>query len=526
MEDSVNLRLAVAVNSAPCGLLMLDAAGSIILANREVERLFGYERDELLGSAVEVLVPQRHRHQHPGLRAGFVGAPSARAMGAGRDLFGRRKDGSEVPVEIGLTPVETPEGLFIISSIVDISARQTADRERRGLEEQLRQAQKIEALGRLAGGVAHDFNNVLATILGIIELAEAEGSLRPADLAELRKAAERGRALIGQILRFGRRGAVERIAVDPAVAVEEVLRMLRATLPRQVEIKAEIEEAVPAIDADPTAVSQVLVNLATNAAHAMPNGGLLCVKVAPSYVRDHVARANPGLREGEYVAIEVADSGCGMDPETLDRAFEPFFSTKAEGQGSGLGLAIVHAVMRDHEGNVRIDSEPGRGTTVTCLFPASVGALRAEVDTRTVAPLPGDGERVLLIDDEPSLVEITRRGLLRLGFQVTALTDPRLAIERLEADPTAYDVVVTDRSMPHVTGLDVAARVRQIAPRLPLILMTGWAGDLDQGALDRWGITATVAKPVPLPDLAQLLREVMDRPPDPPDSPGLHSPAS
>jgi CheY-like chemotaxis protein len=252
----------------------------------------------------------------------------------------------------------------------------------------------------------------------------------------------------------------------------------------------------------------------------------LYVKVAPSYVRDHVARANPGLREGEYVAIEVADSGCGMDPETLERAFEPFFSTKAEGQGSGLGLAIVHAVMRDHEGNVRIDSEPGRGTTVTCLFPASAAALGAELAARPELPLGGSSGRILLIDDEPSLIEITRRGLLRLGFEVTALTDPRLAIERLEADPTGYDIVITDRSMPYLTGLDVAAHVHRIAPRLPLILMTGWAGDLDQGALDRWGITATVAKPVPLADLAQLVRDVMGRAKGLPGSSELQPPAS
>ncbi|HVX89391.1 MAG TPA: PAS domain S-box protein, partial [Gemmatimonadales bacterium] len=342
-------RFRAAVESSPSGMVMVDAAGRIVLVNREVERLFGYSREELLGRSVDTLVPMRSRGAHPEFRAGFYASPDARAMGAGRELFGLRKDGTEVPVEIGLNPIETEEGLFVLSSIVDISSRVAARQERARLEEQLRQSQKMEAMGTLAGGIAHDFNNILGGILGYAELALA-ATADPAvrnDLGEVIGAAARGRELVAAILRFSRRQEATRTPVDLGQVVAESLRLLRPTLPATIAVDQQAAPGPLRALADATAVQQIVMNLATNAAHAMPSGGRIQIELEPFYARDSFVRSHPEMHEGPYVVLRVRDDGRGMPPEILSRAMEPFFTTKPPGTGSGLGLAMVHGLMRE-----------------------------------------------------------------------------------------------------------------------------------------------------------------------------------
>jgi PAS domain S-box-containing protein len=510
-ERNVELRLRAAVESSPSGLLMIDANGTIVLVNREVERLFGYAREELLGHHVELLVPERFREHHPGFRAGFGRAPSIRAMGAGRNLFGRRKDGTEVPVEIGLTPVATAEGLFVISSIVDITARRAAETEQQRLEEQLRQSQKLEALGRLAGGIAHDFNNILGAIVGYAELVgssdiSAEAS---ADVQQLLKAAARGKELVDRILRFSRRQDVVPRAVDLAQVVGEVTRLLRATLPASIEIVVASEERVPRVMADTTSVHQVLMNLATNASHAMEQGGRLDIELRPFFVRDSFARANPGLREGMHLLLAVRDTGHGMDEETLARAFEPFFTTKDPGSGSGLGLAQVHGILRDHGGTVWIESTAGAGTTVSCLFPAIDGA-EVEPAAQASAVSSGRGERILYVDDEAALAEVGRRRLSTLGYDVVTSSDPLEALERFAAAPSAFDAVVTDYSMPRMNGIELASRLTAIRPEVPILLVTGYMDDFPHEVVAAAGVRRVLAKPVTLAGLGDALSSLLD----------------
>jgi PAS domain S-box-containing protein len=333
---TTDLRLRAAVESCPSGILMADAEGQIVLVNREIERLFAYVREELLGKPVELLVPERFHAGHLRDRREFTASPKARAMGPGRELFGRRKDGSEVLIGVGLSPVFTDEGMFVMASVVDLSARVAAEQARRELEEQLRQSQKLEAVGTLASGIAHDFRNILNGIIGYAELMAKPlaGTPQGADLAHLRSYAERGRQLVDRILTFSRRADQVRQPVRLAQQVEEVLGLLRPTIPSAVDIRVQLDPNAPPVLADPTAVHQVLMNLCTNAAQAMPSGGQLTISVEPLYVRDSMARANPDLHEGPYALLTVRDTGCGIDPGVINCVFDLFFTTKPIGAGS------------------------------------------------------------------------------------------------------------------------------------------------------------------------------------------------
>jgi PAS domain S-box-containing protein len=494
---------------------MVDDAGNIVLVNTEVERLFGYPREELLGRPVETLVPERFRSRHPVDRVGFFRDPTVRAMGAGRELFGLRKDGTEFPVEIGLTPVATAEGLFVISSIVDISARRRAEDQQRRLEEQLRQAQKLEAMGTLAGGVAHDFNNILGSIIGFAELARESAvgagvSDAVADMDEVLRSAMRGRELVQRILRFSRRQETERKPIDLSQVIRETVGLLRATLPASIELRLRVPPSVPRAMADASSVQQVLMNLATNSSHAMPDGGTLEIGLEPFYVRDSMARAHPALREGPHVLVTVRDNGAGMDPTVQSRAFEPFFTTKPPGSGSGLGLAMVHGIMRDHHGDVALSSTPGQGTSVLCYFPAAeLESPEAELSAGDVPR--GRGEHVLYVDDEPTLTETGRRRLVALGYTVTAATDPIRALEMVRGVPARFDLVITDYSMPRMNGVELARMLHAARPDLPIVVLTGFLEDFPSDELRLAGVSRLVKKPVTGADLGRLVHELIHR---------------
>jgi hypothetical protein len=503
-------RFRLAVESSPNGMVMVDPAGKMVLVNREVERMFGYERQELLGQSIEMLVPERFRQRHPTYRSTFFRAPDRRSMGVGRDLFGLKKDGTELPVEIGLNPIETEDGLFVLSSIVDISARQHAEEERRRLEEQLRHAQKLEAVGTLAGGIAHDFNNILGAVFGFAELLEKEvgDEQSKADVRELITAAERGRHLVRQILAFSRRQAIVRRPVALGETVVEAANLLRPMLPAGIDLRVRIPPDAPRVLADVTGIHQVLMNLATNALQAMPGGGVLEISLEPFYVRDSVARARPGLREGNYALLRVKDSGVGMDQGVQARAFEPFYTTKQAGAGTGLGLSIVRGIILDHEGTVELDSELGRGTTVTCLFPT----LDAGDDVAHVTPTPvpsGSGERILFVDDERSLVRIAERTLQDLGYRPTIETDSSRALETFLQAPDAFDLLITDFSMPGRSGVELARAVHAVRPGLPVLLATGFIEDIPAEDLDAAGVDATIRKPMTKRELGLAIREVL-----------------
>lgn len=508
---TLEARLRATVESSPSGLLMVDGEGRIVLVNSEIERLFGYAREELLGESVEALVPERFRARHREDRRRFFAAPLSRAMGAGRDLYGLRKDGSEIPVEIGLNPIDTDEELFVVASVVDISARKAEEDERRRLETLLRQAQKMEAVGTLAGGIAHDFNNILGAIVGYVELLREEVTTPQgrADLAELFSSAQRGRELIDRILTFSRRERVGREPLALGDVVHEATKLLRATLPATIEIEMDIHPDTFRVLANATAVHQVLMNLSTNAAHAMPSGGRLEIAVEPTYLRDSESRAHPDLHEGPYVILSVRDTGHGMEPHVREHVFEPFFTTKPPGIGTGLGLSMIDGIMKEHGGAVRLSSEPGQGTMVRCFFPGITAEDAETTGAESSAPR-GAGQRVLFVDDEESLVRLGVRRLQAIGYSVAAFTSTTEALERFRAEPSAFDLVVTDYSMPGMSGLEFARTIMRVRVGIPVVLLTGFIEDLPREVLDEAGVCRLLRKPVTLDQLAEAVHDVLE----------------
>lgn len=503
-------RFRAAVESSPAGMVMVDRTGRIVLVNREVERLFGYDREELIGESIERLVPERFRASHPGYREGFFQAPDRRAMGAGRNLYGLRKDGAEVPVEIGLNPIETEEGTFVLSSIVDISARQREEAARKELEAQLRQAQKLEAVGTLAAGIAHDFNNVLGGILGYAELLDdrVQGTQGRSDLDELKSFVRRGKTLVNRIQAFSRRQDVARIPVSVEAVVDEVAGLLRSSVGPGIEIRTRAAPGMPRVLGDPSAMHQVLMNLGMNAAHATERGGVLSMEVDPLYLTDSAARRHPELREGPYVSLVVRDTGVGIPPEVRDRVFEPFFTTKAPGRGTGLGLAIVHRIVLEHHGAVEFETEVGRGTTVRVLLPA-VATEEIESEPETEVPR-GSGEHILYVEDEPALAEVGRRRLERLGYVVTVADDGEDALERFRAAPETVDMVVTDYLMPRLNGLELARAVGRMRPELPVVLLTGYVEHLPEAEVVDAGVRGSVSKPVTIDELGRQIHALLN----------------
>jgi PAS domain S-box-containing protein len=505
-------RFRAAVESSPAGMVMVDSGGRIVLVNREVERMFGWDRDELLGQPMEILVPERFRSHHPGYRAGFFRSPDARAMGRGRDLFGLRKDGSELPVEIGLNPIETEEGTFVLASVVDISLRKQEERERRELERQLRQLQKMEAVGTLAGGIAHDFNNILGAIMGFGELlrgAVAEDQGRR-DLEELLAFTRRGKELVQRIQAFGKRKDGTHVPLNLEGHLGEVASLVRSSFPPNLTIECRVQPDASRIMGDPTALHQVFMNLAVNAAQAMPGGGRLEMESEPLYVTDSRARAHPYLQEGHYVLVSVRDTGVGIDPEVQGRVLEPFFTTKAPGHGSGLGLAIVHGIVREHGGALEIESAPGEGTTVRVILP-SVDLNGLEESMAAANDLPrGQGVRILYVDDEPGLGEVGRRRLEELGYQVVLAADGAEALRLFQEEPEGFDLVVSDYLMPGMNGLELARWITGIRPGVPVVMLTGYIDDLPQEEILAAGVTTLLGKPATARELVTAIARALE----------------
>lgn len=501
-------RFRTAVESSPNGMVMVDADGRIVLVNREVENLFGYQREELLGRSIDLLVPQRFRTEHPEFRKTFFANPGARAMGEGRDLFGVRKDGKEVPVEIGLNPIETEDGLFVLSSIVDISARVAAEEEKRRLKEQLVQSQKMESLGTLAGGVAHDFNNVLGGILSYAELLqETVDERHQGELEELIGFAHRGKEVVDRILAFSRRQEPARrpVALDRIIA--EATRLLHSSLPPNIEVRVDIQAGLPMVYADPGGIHQMLLNLGMNAAHAMPGGGVLEFGAEKAYVIDSVARRHPQLNEGEHALLRVRDTGEGMSEEVQQRVFEPFFTTKKAGQGSGLGMAIVHRIVEENQGGLELQSAVGQGTTFECYLPI---VEVEEEEPRSCGNIGlGKGQRVLLVDDDPLLAKVGLRRLDRLGYTPTVVSDSRKALELFSSDPSFFAAVVTDYLMPGMNGIELGTEISSLRPGMPILMLTGYIEDFDPDTVRNAGITRLLQKPLSLRALDMALADIL-----------------
>jgi len=385
--------------------------------------------------------------------------------------------------------------------------------ERRMLERHLRQSQKMEAIGTLASGIAHDFNNILGAVIGYAEIALLHspiGSKSRKSIEMVLSAGGRARDLVNQILAFSRQSEEERKPVQIDHILQEVLRFMRASLPATIEIRKEIASDVESIMADPIQIQQVLMNLCTNALHAMEGmGGTLDVELASVTLTPEDAQMLPDLKPGPHVRITVKDTGHGMSEATLAKIFDPYFTTKAKGVGTGLGLTVVHGIVKKHGGAIRVQSELGKGSTFHLYFPAV--PKEAASEARPIGQMPTGHERILLIDDEEVLVDIGKEMLEYLGYSVETRTSSVDALSLFGADPFRFDLVITDMTMPNMTGEKLAVELRKIRADIPIVICTGYSERLLEERVRTVGISALVMKPILMAQLASAIREALDR---------------
>ena len=425
----------------------------------------------------------------------------------------RRADGTDFPATVLLSRIESGGARLLQATVRDNTERKRAEEKQRKLEAQLQQAQKMEAIGTLAGGIAHDFNNILGIIMGHAEIAElklAKDSPVKRYIDEVVKAAYRAKDLVKQILTFSRRGEQERKPIQIIPIIKESLKFLRASLPMTIEIRPEIELS-PGDDlilGDPTQVQQILMNLSMNAAHAMrERGGALRVALSPVHFSSSDVGKPLELSPGNYLKLTVEDSGHGMDQTTIDHIFEPFFTTKGPGQGTGLGLAVVYGIVTSHGGAITVSSRMGKGTAFQVYLTKLETGERAK--TEVVAELPKGSERILLVDDEEPLANAVKQLLEYLGYKVTATTGSAEALLAFRRQPEDFDLVITDYTMPNMTGAELAELIVRIRSDIPIILCTGFSERINEEGVRKAGICALMIKPGSLRDFALLVRKVL-----------------
>lgn len=533
------------LDSAPDGVVIIDGDGLVRLVNRQAEALFGYHRKELIGQPVEVLVPDRAAERHPEHRRRYFGNPTTRPMGpmgAGLELAAKRKDGTEFPVDISLSLLETDEGILVSAAVRDITDRRKSEQERAGLEMELHQAQReeeraapqarlhqaqrLESIGQLAGGVAHDFNNLLAAIMnyaGLVSdsirkqmafrgLSDDEAFVTLAqDAEEIKRVAKRAADLTQQLLVVSRRGVVKPETLDLNAVIGDMEKLLRRTIGESIDLRMVLAPGLPRTWIDRGQIEQVLMNLVVNARDAMPVGGRLEIRTAEFQADEGYTRLHR-ITPGGYVRLAVSDTGSGMSPEVAARAFEPFFTTKPKGKGSGLGLATVHGIVTQAGGDVLIYSQAELGTTVRVNFPVSdepVAGPREPVDEGS---LSSKGETVLLVEDEEMVREPTRRMLVGRGYTVLAAADADEALHVARDFEGEIDLLLTDVVMPRRSGKELSSDLAQLSPITKVLFMSGYTQDVivHQGVVDE-GVNL-IEKPFAAESLLRKIRDVLDAP--------------
>jgi PAS domain S-box-containing protein len=638
---SAEARFRGVLESAPDAIVIASAAGGISLVNRRAEEMFGYDRSGLLDQPIEILVPESFREKHVAQREGYVAYPQRRPMGVGVDLFGRRRDGSEFPVEIALSAVDTEEGRFVIAAVRDITERKETEKAllesetllrtiietepecvklvdcrgtvlrmnqaglamleadapeqvfgrciyefvapeyrrafmecaegvfrgesrtlefeavglkgtRRWLEmhavplrdhggetvvllgvtrdvtehrraegalrkkeEQLRQSQKIEAIGQLTGGIAHDFNNLLTVINGYstmtLQSLKADDPLRP-NLAQIKEAGERAASLTQQLLAFSRNQVLEPKVLDLNAVVTNIDRMLRRVIGEDVDLALALKPGLGRVKVDPGQIEQVIMNLAVNARDAMPKGGRLTIETADVELDQDYVRGHVGAGMGAHVMLAVSDTGAGMDAETQARIFEPFFTTKEKGKGTGLGLATVYGVVKQSGGSIWVYSEPGRGTTFKIYLPRVDGPAEGTKPGPDSLSTPRGSETILLVEDEAGVRELVRRILVAYGYTVLTASRGDEALQVCGCHEGSVHLLMTDVVMPGMSGRALADRLTALYPNVKVLYMSGYTdatiarnGELEDGAM-------FLQKPFTPGALARKVREVLDAP--------------
>jgi len=495
------------------GIFLSTPDGHYLDVNPALARMYGYASPgELMRSVGNI---RKDIYVDPTVRDQFKALIERDGRVAGLEYQIRRKDGKVIWICEHARVVKDQAGrvLRYEGTVQDITRRKEAEAARTRLEEQLRQSQKMEALGTMAGGIAHDFNNILGAIHGFTEMSldhvASDSPARPF-LDEVLTAAQRARELVRQILAFSRQSELQRQQVQFGRLVKEALRLVHAGLPASIRVKARLGAGEDWVLADPTQLHQLVVNLCTNAGHAMrEQGGDLQLTLQAVRFGGDIAPP-PGLRPGDYLHLEVRDTGHGMPPEVLGRIFEPFFTTKRPGEGTGLGLSVVHGIVKNHGGAITVESEPGKGSRFHVYLPAGERP-QAGSEKEGPAAIKGKG-RILLVDDEEPQLRVLQNRLRRLGYRVISRSDSREALRTFRADPAAFDLVVTDEAMPNSTGTQLCRELHRLRPDLPTLLITGLPEPPERNALRQAGIKEILAKPVDETALSWAVHRALHEP--------------
>ncbi len=503
--EEERVRLATAIEQSAEAIFITDTNWIIHYVNPAFEQMTGYKRSEIIGRHTRFLKSDKHDESFYRLLRNTLMRGD---VWSGR-IINKKNDGTLYEAEVTSSPVRDKQGNIL--SYVSIH-RDITNEVR--LEKELRQAQKMEAIGRLAGGIAHDFNNILAAIMGFTEMAYSkipDGSPARRNLEQVLKASSRAADLVGRILTFSRKTEVERKPVSLAPIIAEALRLLRSSLPTTVNISQDIDVSTEGgiVLADSTQIHQVLMNLCTNAAHAMrEKGGTLSVKISEVQVDEYLVSRYPDLKPGPFVKLTIGDTGCGMDAQLIERIFDPYFTTKAAGEGSGMGLAVVQGIVKSHGGAISVYSEPGRGSSFNLFFPTIKGKVQQEAVTSL--ELPTGRERILFVDDERGLADLGEEMLQSLGYVVTAKTNSTEALELFNSQPDAFDLVITDMTMPGLTGKELASKLMETRCDIPVILCTGFSELINEKQAKDSGIRELLMKPYVRSNLAEAVRRALD----------------
>jgi PAS domain S-box-containing protein len=502
--EEERVRLSRAIEQAAEAVFMSDTQSLITYVNPAFERTTGYSRDEIIGKHTSILesenLDQEYYHQ--------IRETLNRDNGWSGRITIRKKDGSDFEADTTLSSVVDAKGAIInyVSILRDVTLELKLERE-------LRQSQKMEAIGTLAGGIAHDFNNILTAIIGYTDMAQRKLSPSDAiarDLERVQDASSRAKELVSRILTFSRQSDQKWKPLQLTAIIDEVMKLLRSTLPTTIEIQQEIA-TVPNGDtvlADPTQIHQVLMNLGTNAAYAMrTDGGVLRVSLLNIDADAELTAFHPDIKPGPYVRLVVSDTGHGMENSVRERIFDPYFTTKKAGEGTGMGLAVVQGIVKSHGGAISVYSEPGQGTAFHIFLPRFGGELEQQVVTNQLAE---EGtERILFVDDEPMLAELGQELLESLGYSITISLSSREALDLFRKDPHAFDLVITDMTMPGLTGKELAKELLDVRPNIPIILCTGFSELINEQLAKETGIKGYIMKPYARNSLNNTIRNVL-----------------
>ena len=503
-------------NSMTDAIAFADGERNILQTNIAFEKQFGYKTDELIGQNTLKLYANPEEYKEQGEKRYNTETKSTPTV---YEIEYRRKDGSTFPGETMGGVVFLPDGtqIGLIGIIRDVSARKQAEKEKAELQKELQQSQKMEAIGQLTGGIAHDFNNILASILGYSELAT--NSLKnTADprlsryIQRISNAGERARDLVRQLMAFSRSAPSDPQAIKLPVLIDDVTSLIRPTIPSSIELLTQVENNVPAVLMDNTQVHQILMNLCINARDAMASIGTLTIKLSYEKNIDAVCQSCKQHIHGEYVKLTVEDTGTGIKADILDNIFEPFLTTKAKGKGTGMGLSVVHGILHKHQSHITVETEPGIGTRFHLLIPPIIEQHKTpEIDNPpvTIAHSDGEGNHILVVDDEESIAMFLQEFLQIYNYEVTVATSSKQAIDLFMQSAADFDLIITDQTMPEMTGTEMIQQIFQIKPDIPVILCSGYNELVGEKEALQQGCSKYLDKPVNNQLLLQVVQETL-----------------